>query len=72
MIAEIKENLISKILMNNDEVLLKQLSLILDSNVNISLNQIEKEALDVAYKAIENKKVITDEEMQKEWDEWVK
>lgn len=72
MIAEIKENLISKILMSNDEVLLKQLSLILDSNVNISLNQIEKEALDVAYKAIENKEVITDEEMQKEWDEWVK
>ena len=71
MIATVKEELVSKILGSNDEILLKQLTLILDSNVKMLLSNNEKTALDIAYKAIETNAVISDDAMQKEWDQWI-
>ena len=71
MIATVKEELVSKILGSNDEILLKQLTLILDSNTKMLLSNNEKTALDIAYKAIETNAVITDDAMQKEWDQWI-
>ena len=71
MIATVKEELVSKILGSNDEILLKQLTLILDSNTKMLLSNNEKTALDIAYKAIETNAVITDDAMQKDWDQWI-
>jgi hypothetical protein len=71
MITTVKEELVSKILGSNDEILLKQLTLILDSNVKMLLSNNEKTALDIAYKAIETNAVISDDAIQKEWDQWI-
>ena len=71
MITTVKEELVSKILGSNDEILLKQLTLILDSNVKMLLSNNEKTALDIAYKAIETNAVISDDAMQKDWDQWI-
>lgn len=71
MIATVKNELLSKIQNSNDEILLKQISLMLDSNVVMQLNQQEKNALDEAFDAVKNNKVYSDEEVQKEWDKWI-
>lgn len=71
MITTVKEELVSKIQGSNDEILLKQLTLILDTNGQMLLSDLEKKALDIAYKAVEDKAVITDDAMQKEWDQWI-
>jgi hypothetical protein len=46
MITAVKEELVSKILGSNDEILLKQLTLILDSNTKMLLSNNEKTALE--------------------------
>jgi ABC-type Fe3+-hydroxamate transport system substrate-binding protein len=71
MTTSVKDELLSKIQKSNDEILLKQISLMLDSNVVMQLNQQEKNALDEAFDAVKNKKVYSDDEVQKEWDKWI-
>lgn len=71
MIATVKDELLSKIQNSDDEILLKQISLMLDSNVVMQLNQDEKNALDEAFDAVKNNKVYSDDEVQKEWDKWI-
>ncbi len=66
MISTVKDELLSKIQKSDDEILLKQISLMLDSNVVMQLNQDEKNALDEAFDAVKNNKVYSDEELQKE------
>ncbi len=71
MTTSVKDELLSKIQKSNDEILLKQISLMLDSNVVMQLNQQEKNALDEAFDAVKNNKVYSDDEVQKEWDKWI-
>jgi hypothetical protein len=67
MIATVKDELLSKIQNSNDEILLKQISLMLDKNLVLQLNQQEKNAIDEAIDAVENKKLYSDDEVQKEF-----
>jgi hypothetical protein len=67
MIATVKNELLSKIQNSNDEILLKQISLMLDKNLVLQLNQQEKNAIDEAIDAVENKKLYSDDEVQKEF-----
>lgn len=71
MIATVKNELLSKIQNSNDEILLKQISLMLDKNLVLQLNQQEKNAIDEAIDAVANKKLYSDDEVQKEWDKWI-
>lgn len=71
MIATVKNELLSKIQNSNDEILLKQISLLLDSNKVMKLNEFEKNAIDEALEAVKNNQFSSDEEFQKEWDKWV-
>lgn len=71
MTTSVKDELLSKIQKSNDEILLKQISLMLDSNVVMQLNQQKKNALDEAFDAVKNNKVYSDDEVQKEWDKWI-
>ncbi len=71
MIATVKNELLSKIQNSNDEILLKQISLLLDSNQVMKLNEFEKNAIDEALEAVKNNQFSSDEEFQKEWDKWV-
>jgi len=71
MIATVKNELLSKIQNSDDEILLNQISLMLDSNVMMQLDQQEKNALDEAFKAVKNKNVYSDAEVQKEWEKWL-
>jgi hypothetical protein len=71
MIATVKDELLSKIQNSNDEILLKQISLMLDKNLVLQLNQQEKNAIDEAIDAVANKKLYSDDEVQKEWDKWI-
>ncbi len=71
MTTSVKDELLSKIQKSNDEILLKQISLMLDSNVVMQLNQQKKNALDKAFDAVKNNKVYSDDEVQKEWDKWI-
>ncbi len=71
MIATVKNELLSKIQNSNDEILLKQISLMLDGNVVMQLEQQEINALDEAFDAVKNNKVYANEEVQKEWDKWI-
>lgn len=71
MIATVKNELLSKIQNSNDEILLKQISLMLDGNVVMQLDQQEINALDEAFDAVKNNKVYANEEVQKEWDKWI-
>ena len=65
MTTSVKDELLSKIQKSNDEILLKQISLMLDSNVVMQLNQQKKNALDEAFDAVKNNKVYSDDEVQK-------
>ena len=71
MIATVKNELLSKIQNSNDEILLNQISLLLDSNQVMKLNEFEKNAIDEALEAVKNNQFSSDEEFQKEWDKWV-
>ena len=71
MIASVKNELLSKIQNSNDEILLKQIALMLDGNVVMQLNQEEINALDEGFDAVKKNKVYADETMQKEWDKWI-
>lgn len=71
MIATVKDELLSKIQNSDDEILLKQISLMLDSNVVMQLSKDEKKGLDEAVDAIKNNKVYSDDEVQKDWDKWI-
>ena len=71
MIASVKNELLSKIQNSNDEILLKQIALMLDGNVVMQLNQEERNALDEGFDAVKKNKVYADETMQKEWDKWI-
>lgn len=71
MISTVKDELFSKIQKIDDEILLKQISLMLDTNTVMQLNQDEKNALDEAFDAVKNNKVYSDAEVQKEWDKWI-
>lgn len=71
MIATVKNELLSKIQNSNDEILLKQISLMLEKNLVLQLNQQEKNAIDEAIDAVANKKLYSDDEVQKEWDKWI-
>jgi len=68
MIATVKDELLSKIQNSNDEILLKQISLLLDNNKVMQLNQYEKNAIDEALEAVKNNQIISDDEFQKEWN----
>ena len=63
MLATVKNELLSKIQNSNDEILLKQISLMLDSNVVMQLNQQEKDALDEAFEAVKNNMIYSDDEV---------
>lgn len=71
MIATVKDELFSKIQNSSDEILLKQISLLLDGNKVMKLNQYEKNAIDEALEAVKNNQFSSDDEFQKEWDKWV-
>ncbi|MCB0508492.1 MAG: hypothetical protein R2739_03235 [Chitinophagales bacterium] len=71
MIAIVKNELLSKIQNSDDEILLKQISLLLDGNQVMKLNKHEKNAIDEAVEAVKNNQFSSDEEFQKEWDKWV-
>lgn len=71
MIATVKDELLSKIQNSDDEILLKQISLMLDSNVVMQLSKDEKNGLDEAFNALKNNKVYSDDEVQKDWDKWI-
>lgn len=71
MISTVKDELLSKIQNSDDEILLKQISLMLDSNVVMQLSKDEKKGLDEAFDAIKNNKVYSDDEVQKDWDKWI-
>lgn len=71
MTTSVKDELLYKIQNSDDEILLKQISLMLDSNVVMQLNQQEKNALSEAFDAVKNNKVYSDAEVQKEWDKWI-
>jgi hypothetical protein len=71
MIATVKKELLTKIHNIDDEVLLKQISLMLDNGIQMQLNADEKKLLDEAFMAINNDEVSSNEIFQDEWDKWL-
>ncbi len=71
MITTVKKELLTKIHNTDDEVLLKQISLILDNGIQMQLNDDEKKLLDKAFIAINNNEVYSNETVQNEWDKWL-
>lgn len=71
MIATVKKELLTKIHNIDDEVLLKQISLILDNGIQMQLNDDEKKLLDKSFIAIKNNEVSSNEIVQSEWNEWI-
>lgn len=72
MIVTVKDELVSKIQNSNDEILLKQISLMLDSNRVMKLNKNEKNAIDEALEAVKSNQLYSDDDVQKDWDKWIK
>lgn len=71
MIATIKKELVSKIYKNNDEILLRQISLMLENDLEMKLNIDEINAIDKAFIDIKNNELYSNESVQSEWNEWI-
>ena len=69
----IKEKLVSQINATEDEMLLRQISLLFsEDNSKISiLTKAEKEAIEIGMNDIKNGRTISNEDVQKEWDSWL-
>ena len=69
----LKEKLVSQIEATEDELLLKQISILLsEDNSSIStLTKAEKEAIELGLDDIKNGRTISDEDVQKEWNSWL-
>lgn len=69
----LKEKLVTQIEATEDELLLKQISILLsEENKTITiLTKAEKDAIQLGLDDIKNGRTFTNEAVQKEWDSWI-
>lgn len=70
----LKEKLVTQIEATEDELLLKQISILLsEENKTITiLTKAEKDAIQLGLDDIKNGRTFTNEAVQKEWDSWIR
>lgn len=69
----LKEKLVSQIEATEDELLLKQISILLSEDITSisTLTTTEKEAIELGLDDLKNGRTISNEDVQKEWDSWL-
>jgi predicted transcriptional regulator len=69
----LKEKLVSQIEATEDELLLKQISILLSEDITSisTLTKVEKEAIELGLDDLKNGRTISDEDVQKEWNSWL-
>lgn len=69
----LKEKLVSQIEATEDELLLKQISILLSEDITSisTLTANEKEAIELGLDDLKNGRTISNEDVQKEWDSWL-
>ncbi|MCB0508639.1 MAG: hypothetical protein R2739_02775 [Chitinophagales bacterium] len=70
---DLKEQIINQIQATNDELLLKQIEVLLKEEISsiYSLTEEEKVAINVGLDDIKNGRTISNEDLQQEWNSWL-
>lgn len=69
--TSLKEKIVEKINATNDEILLKQIAILLSEDI-YTLTEEERKAVQEGFEDVKKGRILSNEDVQREWNSWLK